>query len=200
MRRVADNEYELTVRHDTNNPRHRLWFYFKVTNARAGQRVLIHMVNFSKTKSLYRDGMSPLVRSSSSATWERIHPKSVFYYKQKDRPTKKRDDAAVEDDGRDSPEDGEAGKKTPCVLSIVYTFESKEAHWFAYSYPFGYTMQQHLLDALERRRLPYVKRELLCRTLQNRRCDVLTIGDDASEAAAACRARPPRGSFGATAR
>ena len=52
MRRVADNEYELTVRHDTNNPRHRLWFYFKVTNARAGQRVLIHMVNFSKTKSL----------------------------------------------------------------------------------------------------------------------------------------------------
>jgi len=185
VRRVADNEYELTVRHDTNNPRHRLWFYFKVTNARAGQRVLIHMVNFSKTKSLYRDGMSPLVRSSSSTTWERIHPKSVFYYKQKDRPTKKRDDAAVEDDGRDSPEDGEAGKKTPCVLSIVYTFESKEAHWFAYSYPFGYTMQQHLLDALERRRLPYVKRELLCRTLQNRRCDVLTIGDDVSDAAAA---------------
>lgn len=185
MRRVADNEYELTVRHDTNNPRHRLWFYFKVTNARAGQRVLIHMVNFSKTKSLYRDGMSPLVRSSSSATWERIHPKSVFYYKQKDRPTKKRDDAAVEDDGRDSPEDGgEGGKKTPCVLSIVYTFDTKEAHWFSYSYPFGYTMQQHLLDALERRRLPYVKRELLCRTLQNRRCDVLTIGDDVRDAAA----------------
>ena len=186
MRRVADNEYELTVRHDTNNPRHRLWFYFKVTNARAGQRVLIHMVNFSKTKSLYRDGMSPLVRSSSSTTWERIHPKSVFYYKQKDRPTKKRDDAAVEDDGRDSPEDGgEGGKKTPCVLSIVYTFDTKEAHWFSYSYPFGYTMQQHLLDALERRRLPYVKRELLCRTLQNRRCDVLTIGEDVSDSAAA---------------
>ena len=184
MRRVADNEYELTVRHDTNNPRHRLWFYFKVTNARAGQRVLIHMVNFSKTKSLYRDGMSPLVRSSSSTTWERIHPKSVFYYKQKDRPTKKRDDdAAVEDDGRDSPEDGEGGKKTPCVLSIVYTFDTKEAHWFSYSYPFGYTMQQHLLDALERRRLPYVKRELLCRTLENRRCDVLTIGDDVSDSA-----------------
>ena len=186
MRRVADNEYELTVRHDTNNPRHRLWFYFKVTNARAGQRVLIHMVNFSKTKSLYRDGMSPLVRSSSSATWERIHPKSVFYYKQKDRPTKRRDDdAAVEDDGRDSPEDGEGGKKTPCVLSIVYTFDTKEAHWFSYSYPFGYTTQQHILDALERRRLPYVKRELLCRTLQNRRCDVLTIGDDVSDAAGA---------------
>lgn len=187
VRRVADNEYELTVRHDTNNPRHRLWFYFKVTNARAGQRVLIHMVNFSKTKSLYRDGMSPLVRSSSSATWERIHPKSVFYYKQKDRPTKRRDDAAaVEDDGRDSPEDGgEGGKKTPCVLSIVYTFDTKEAHWFSYSYPFGYTTQQHILDALERRRLPYVKRELLCRTLQNRRCDVLTIGDDVSDAAGA---------------
>ena len=182
MRRVADNEYEISVRHDTNNPRQRLWFYFKAQNARAGQRVLIHIVNFSKTKSLYRDGMSPLVRTASSPTWERINPKSLFYYKQKDRPTKKQDDSGRgspgPDGGRDSPEDGEGGRKTPCVLSIVYTFERKEAHWFSYSYPFGYTMQQHLLDALERKKLPYVKRELLCRTLQNRRCDVLTIGED----------------------
>ena len=182
MRRVADNEYEISVRHDTNNPRQRLWFYFKAQNARAGQKVLIHIVNFSKTKSLYRDGMSPLVRTASSPTWERINPKSVFYYKQKDRPTKKQDDSGRgspgPDGGRDSPEDGEGGRKTPCVLSIVYTFERKEAHWFSYSYPFGYTMQQHLLDALERKKLPYVKRELLCRTLQNRRCDVLTIGED----------------------
>ena len=182
MRRVADNEYEISVRHDTNNPRQRLWFYFKAQNARAGQKVLIHIVNFSKTKSLYRDGMSPLVRTASVPTWERINPKSVFYYKQKDRPTKKQDDSGRgspgPDGGRDSPEDGEGGRKTPCVLSIVYTFERKEAHWFSYSYPFGYTMQQHLLDALERKKLPYVKRELLCRTLQNRRCDVLTIGED----------------------
>jgi len=37
----------------------RLWFYFCLRNNKPGQRVLFHVVNFSKSKSLYRDGMSP---------------------------------------------------------------------------------------------------------------------------------------------
>ena len=48
-----------------------------------GQRVLFSVTNFSKGKSLYRDGMSPLVRSSSPArgAWERVPPHNVFYYR-----------------------------------------------------------------------------------------------------------------------
>lgn len=33
------------------------------------QRVIFNIVNFSKTKSLYRDGMSPLVKSTSRQKW-----------------------------------------------------------------------------------------------------------------------------------
>ncbi|CAF4031240.1 unnamed protein product, partial [Rotaria sp. Silwood1] len=32
-------------------------------------RVIFHIVNFSKAKSLYRDGMTPLVKSTSRKRW-----------------------------------------------------------------------------------------------------------------------------------
>ena len=37
------------------------------------QRVIFNVVNFSKTKSLYRDGMSPLVKSTSRPVWFVAH-------------------------------------------------------------------------------------------------------------------------------
>ena len=88
--------------------RFRVWFYFTVNNVCAEQRVIFNIVNFSKTKSLYRDGMSPLVKSTSRTKWyvmlckystwsptvkvtiwrsllicyrQRIPSKSVFYYR-----------------------------------------------------------------------------------------------------------------------
>lgn len=45
------------------------------------QRVIFNIVNFSKTKSLYREGMSPLVKSTSRPSWLRIPSKNVFYYR-----------------------------------------------------------------------------------------------------------------------
>jgi len=59
---ISENEYEISLRADTNNPKYRLWFYFCLRNNKPGQRVLFHVVNFSKSKSLYRDGMSPTAR------------------------------------------------------------------------------------------------------------------------------------------
>jgi hypothetical protein len=78
---IGESEYELHVRADTENPRYRLWFHFCVRNNKPKQKVVFHVVNFSKSKSLYRDGMSPTVRSQSDPAWKRIHPKHVFYYK-----------------------------------------------------------------------------------------------------------------------
>lgn len=88
-------------------PRGASRFHFKVSNCKAGQRALFSIVNFSKSRSLFRDGMSPLVRpnpeprgvvlawlvrtdlwrplrqvcSSSRPTWERIPAKNCFYYR-----------------------------------------------------------------------------------------------------------------------
>ena len=55
--KLTDAEYDLTIRHDSNNPKYRLWFYFRVRNAKKSQKVLFNITNLCKSRSLYRDGM-----------------------------------------------------------------------------------------------------------------------------------------------
>ncbi|KAJ8306552.1 hypothetical protein KUTeg_017097 [Tegillarca granosa] len=66
---ITEFEYDLFIRPDTCNPRFRVWFNFTVENVKGDQRVIFNIVNFSKTKSLYRDGMV------------RIPAKHVYYYR-----------------------------------------------------------------------------------------------------------------------
>ena len=47
-----------------------VWFYFSVRNVRKKQVVTFNITNFSKGKSLYRDGMTPLVKWTSRPTWQ----------------------------------------------------------------------------------------------------------------------------------
>ena len=42
---------------------------------------MLSIVNFSKTRSLYRHGMSPVVRSALRPAWHRVPARSTFYYK-----------------------------------------------------------------------------------------------------------------------
>eukprot|EP00744_Colponema_vietnamica_P039143 GILI01074865.1.p1 GENE.GILI01074865.1~~GILI01074865.1.p1 ORF type:complete len:132 (-),score=11.45 GILI01074865.1:15-410(-) len=80
VRVVSPIEYDIVIAPDSNNDRYRVWFYFSVRNVKAPQRAIFHIVNPSKTKSLYRDGMSPVVRSTSRPMWQRIPSKHTFYY------------------------------------------------------------------------------------------------------------------------
>lgn len=59
---MPQREYDLHIQPDSHNHRYRVWFYFSVSNVRKKQVVLLNITNFSKGKSLYRDGMTPLVR------------------------------------------------------------------------------------------------------------------------------------------
>ena len=94
LRPVRRLEYDLHIRPDTLNTRHRVWFYFAVRGATRGQKVRPHahaqqehshayahahahahaharpqvifnVIGYSKTKSLYRDGMAPVVSTSA---------------------------------------------------------------------------------------------------------------------------------------
>jgi len=65
-------EYDLHIRPDTLNGRHRVWFFFSVSNARRMQKVIFNMVGYSKVKSLFRDGMAPVVSTSRRPFWERM--------------------------------------------------------------------------------------------------------------------------------
>ena len=95
------------------------------------------MVNFSKSKSLYREGMSPLVKSTSRPKWQRIPPKNVFYYR--------------------CPE-----HKKNYVMSCVFCFDVEDdVYQFAYAFPYSYTKLQNYLQILDNRSLDYYERELL---------------------------------------
>ena len=74
-------EYDLTIRPDTLNTWHRIWFYLSVRGACAGQKVIFNILGYSKTKSLFRDGMAPVVCSSGRPYWERMPTQSVYYYR-----------------------------------------------------------------------------------------------------------------------
>ena len=118
-------EYDLHIRPDTLNTRHRVWFYFSVHGAIRGQKVLINLVGHSKTKSLYRDGMAPVVSSSRRPYWERIPEGCVYYYRS-------------------------ARHNKQYVLSFPFCFErADEVYYFAYCFPYTYSYLQRFLQTLD---------------------------------------------------
>ncbi|CAH1774105.1 unnamed protein product, partial [Owenia fusiformis] len=148
---ITEFEYDLFIRPDTCNPRFRVWFNFTVENVKHDQRVIFNIVNFSKTKSLYREGMSPMVKSSSRPKWVRVPAKNVYYYRCPDH-------------------------RKNYVMSFAFCFDrERDVYQFAYCYPYSYTRLQNYLDNLEKRNLDFVNRELLCLSVQQRRLDMLTI-------------------------
>ncbi|RMZ93773.1 Cytosolic carboxypeptidase 6 [Brachionus plicatilis] len=150
---ISDLEYDLFIRPDTCNARFRIWFNFTVENVKQEQRVIFNIVNFSKSKSLYREGMSPLVKSTSRPKWQRIPAKNVFYYR--------------------CPE-----HKRNYVMSFVFCFDVEDdVYQFSYSFPYSYTKLQNYLQILDNRGLDYYERELLALSVQQRRLDLLTISD-----------------------
>ena len=148
---ISTYEFDLFVRPDTCNPRYRVWFNFTVQNVLAGQKVIFNIVNFSKTKSLYREGMSPLVKSTSRSKWQHIPAKNVFYYK--------------------SPE-----HHKNYLMSFAFAFDKEtDVYQFAYSYPYTYNRLQNYLSDIENLNLDYFRREQLCMSVQQRNVDLLTI-------------------------
>uniref|UniRef100_A0A663M7V5 ATP/GTP binding protein like 4 n=1 Tax=Athene cunicularia TaxID=194338 RepID=A0A663M7V5_ATHCN len=134
---ITEFEYDLFIRPDTCNPRFRVWFNFTVENVKESQRVIFNVVNFSKTKSLYRDGMAPMVKSTSRPKWQRIPSKNVYYYRCPDH-------------------------RKNYVMSFAFCFDREDdTYQFAYCYPYTYTRLQHYLDNLQRRNMDYFCRELL---------------------------------------
>lgn len=148
---ITEYEYDLFIRPDTCNPRFRVWFNFTVENVKADQRVIFNIVNFSKTKSLYREGMSPFVKSTSRPKWARVPAKHVYYYRCPDH-------------------------RKNYVMSFAFIFDKEEdTYQFSYCYPYSYSRLQNYLDNLEKRNMEYFSRELLCLTVQQRRLDLITI-------------------------
>lgn len=124
---VSEFEYDLFIRPDICSPRLRLWFNFTVDNVRQDQRAIFNLVNISKSKNSFRDGMTPLVKSSSRPKWQRLPRNQVFYYKS-------------------------AQHQDHFVLSFAFAFDREdEVYQFALTYPYSYTRcMAHLDNLLEK--------------------------------------------------
>jgi hypothetical protein len=133
---VSQSEYDLQIQPDSHNHRYRVWFYFSISNVRKKQVVVLNVTNFSKGKSLYRDGMTPLVRSTSRPHWQRLPSRNTFYYK--------------------CPR-----YKMNYVLSFVFEFDLEDdVYYFAYCYPYTYTDLQRYLHSIDTMQLPFYKRQV----------------------------------------
>ncbi len=59
--------------------RSRFWFHFAVDNVQNGQRVIFNICNLSRTRCLFRSGLTPVVRSTSRPRWY-IHFNMAMIY------------------------------------------------------------------------------------------------------------------------
>ncbi|XP_065084431.1 cytosolic carboxypeptidase 6-like isoform X2 [Ochlerotatus camptorhynchus] len=150
---VGEFEYDLFLRPDTCNPRYRFWFNFTVDNVKQDQRVIFNIVNINKNRNLFKDGMTPLVKSSSRPKWQRIPRCEVFYYKS-------------------------AIHQNHYVLSFAFGFDKEdEVYQFALTFPYSYSKLQAYLNALETKFPESFERTTLGMTIQNRKLEVVTFDD-----------------------
>uniref|UniRef100_A0A3B4AFZ5 Cytosolic carboxypeptidase-like protein 5 n=1 Tax=Periophthalmus magnuspinnatus TaxID=409849 RepID=A0A3B4AFZ5_9GOBI len=142
--------------HENGN---RSWFYFCVRGVSSGKLLKINVMNMNNQRKLYSQGMAPFVRTVPGKTrWERI----------RDRPTTEIVDNQF-------------------ILSFTHRIlEVKGATtFFSFCYPFSYSECQDMLQQLDDNyptaaqlspsSSVYYHRELVCRSLDGNRVDLLTV-------------------------
>jgi hypothetical protein len=65
-------EYDLFLRNDYNSQGYVQWYYFSISNVKAGKKYVINIKNFFKPDSLYNQGLKPLFYSTKKAENEGI--------------------------------------------------------------------------------------------------------------------------------
>ncbi|XP_077884006.1 cytosolic carboxypeptidase 3 [Ictidomys tridecemlineatus] len=158
--KVAEYEYQLTVRPDLFTNKHTQWYYFQVSNTQAETVYRFTIVNFTKPASLYNRGMRPLFYSEKEAKahnvgWQRIGDQ-IRYYK------------------------NNLGQEGRHFFSLTWTFQfphNKDTCYFAHCYPYTYTNLQEYLSGINNDpvRSKFCKTRVLCHTLARNMVYVLTI-------------------------
>ncbi|KAL0218314.1 hypothetical protein RCL1_009162 [Eukaryota sp. TZLM3-RCL] len=158
---VFPHEYDLILKPDTQTRGHTQWFYFKSSNLQPNTTYRLNLVNFTKQDSLYAHGMLPLIYSEQKASNENIgwHRGgfNVCYYQN----NIKRKNGTYH---------------YTLSFSITTTYSNDVLH-FAHCYPYTYTQLRTYLRDLERdpNRRNRFRRRVLCFTLANNPCEMLTI-------------------------
>ncbi|KWX11941.1 Nuclear ATP/GTP-binding protein/ Zinc-binding carboxypeptidase [Giardia duodenalis assemblage B] len=153
--RIDDTEYNVFIKPDFNL-KVRFWFYFRVANITPKLPYIFHILSFSKGKTTFLSEQTPLVRSTSRNKWERIPRSQCFYY---------------------------VSSKHKCytsnpVLSFVFQFDKVEDYFFAFSYPFTYSMLTKFNGRLINHKLPFIRLFNIGKTLNGNDFPILVINQD----------------------
>lgn len=161
--------YDLYMHNDVNTNGHTQWFYFSVSNTRAGQEATFCLRNYQKPSSLFNEGMCPLIYSHKGETGWYRGGTNVCYYA----------NAPSEIKGDKKKKDG--SKSLTYTMKFTYTFtHTNDTCYFAYCHPYTYTDMQNYLNKMQRRlessnNSSIMRRSVLCKTKAGNICDLLTV-------------------------
>ncbi|XP_074442615.1 cytosolic carboxypeptidase 2 isoform X2 [Larus michahellis] len=164
--KVGPYEYVLTLRPDLYTAKHTQWFYFRVQNTRRDPLYRFTIANLAKPKSLYGEGMRPLLYSQRDAQscgigWRRVGT-DIRYYR--------------------------GGGEEPAAFRLSWTVRfphDGDTCFFAHSYPYTYSDLQRYLRALAGDPVcsQYCAVRALCRSLAGNTIYLLTITSPTGTAA-----------------
>ncbi|KAK1789809.1 hypothetical protein P4O66_015693 [Electrophorus voltai] len=153
-------DYELTLRNDMYTTKHTQWFYFCVSNMKAGVTYRFTIINLMKSSSLYDAGMRPLLYSEFAAWmkgegWRRAGA-NIRYY---------RNHSEIE---------GKALYSLTWTLQFPY---ENDTCYLAHCYPYTYSDLQRYLHGVmsDPSRAAHCKVRVLCRSLAGNSVYVLTV-------------------------
>ncbi|XP_056319019.1 cytosolic carboxypeptidase 1 isoform X2 [Danio aesculapii] len=165
---VRKFEYDLILNSDINSNHYHQWFYFEVGNMRPGVRYRFNIINCEKSNSQFNYGMQVIMYSvqeaiNGSPHWVRTGS-DICYYKNHF--------------ARSSIAAGGQKGKSYFTMTFTVTFQHKDdVCYFAYHYPYTYSMLKMHLQKLSALCTPeiYYRQEDLCETLGGNGCPLLTI-------------------------
>ncbi|KAM9778172.1 cytosolic carboxypeptidase-like protein 5 isoform 4-T5 [Syngnathus typhle] len=163
---IPDYEFNIWTQHDCAGTEHengnRSWFYFSVQGAVPGRLLKFNVMNMNNQRKLYSQGMAPLVRTLPGKNkWERIRDRPVIEI-----------------------------VRSQFIMSFTHRLLDIRGAttFFSFCFPFSYTECQEMLRCLDDRHRDaarlgpasspdevYYRRELLCRSLDGNRVDLLTV-------------------------
>jgi len=175
-----DKAYDLVLENDVHTRGYTQWFYFAVRNGAAGSTVTLRIVNFSKSKSLFRLGMRPVVWSQAYAA-EQSRPGGLAGGQAATRLWR----GPASELWRPGGTEVRYHRSRSCrgshhCLAFDYTFEyADDCVFFAYCVPFTYTMLRTTLSAVthDPQVSQWCRLRCLCGTLGDVRCDLLEISN-----------------------
>jgi len=153
------------MQNDINTHGHTQWFYFRVTNTRAGLPVKFNILNYNKGDSMFNYGMKVTVYSERKSEREQVgwHRSctDIAYFQNQIR----KDFTFT---------------KYFHTCTFTYTFEhDDDTVFFAYCFPYTYTELVTDLNSiqLDPRRRKFINRQELCKTIAGVSCEILTVTD-----------------------